>query len=49
MATPTEKAIEEREKQTRANNKARVTKRNRLAKAVVSEDKAIVKEAGKES
>lgn len=49
MPTNTEKAIEAREKQTRANNKARDVKRNRYAKAVVSEDKAAQKEAAKDA
>jgi hypothetical protein len=41
----TEKAIVEREKRTRQINKARDKERQSTVKAVVAEDKAIVKEA----
>lgn len=49
MPTNTEKAIEAREAQTRKNAKALVTKRNRAAKAVITESKAIEKEAAKDA
>jgi hypothetical protein len=45
MPTDTEKAIAAREAQTRKNAKALTTRRTRIAKAVVTESKAIEKAA----